>query len=147
MNYLKLTLITVFTLGLNSCDLSNNKPNESTGYALPGTETLVVGISVDKDGIPKETYKNIKLHPGQKVVFAGPDEFSIIFKDKKTPNRQIENKSSNGTVVIRIPDKIFEQPEFVAEFRKEKSLTFDYAISVNGKELDPPMIIVERGQR
>ena len=145
MKYLRLMLIIFTITTVSSCAAIDCRPDKlKTGRALPGTETVVVGISIDKNGVPQESYKDIVLYPGQKVVFAGPDEFSIIFKDKKTPNRQIENRSSNGAVQIKIPEKILEQREFVEEFRKNKSLTFDYTISVNGKELDPPMIIIQR---
>jgi len=113
----------------------------STGRALPGTSTVVIDISVDNNGIPQQNYKEIELLPGQNALFAGPDEFLIIFKNRKSPDNKIENKSENGAVRIKIPDEILTESEFVEEFRKNGFLRFDYAISVNGKELDPPMII------
>lgn len=145
MIYMKYILMMVFIFVLGGCASLDCKPDKlRTGYALPGTETVVVGISLDKSGMPQESYKDVKVHPGQKVLYAGPDEFAIVFKNKKTPNGRVENKSSRGVVVIQIPEDIFERPEFIEEFRKNKFLTFDYGIRSNGKELDPPMVVYPR---
>lgn len=145
MKYIKyLFVVCVFGL-LSGCASMDCEPEKlHTGYALSGTETVVVGIGIDKDGMPKETYKDVVAHPGQKVLYAGPDEFSIIFKNRKTPNRKVENASSNGVVIIEIPKDIFERKEFIEEFRKNNQLVFDYGIKANGKELDPPMVIRPR---
>lgn len=144
MHFIKLVLIgaIVSFVGCASIDCDPNKLK--TGYALPGTNTVVVGIGIDKDGLPRETVKDVVAYPGQKVLYAGPDEFSIIFKNKKTPNRKIENASVNGVVVIKIPEDILERKEFAEEFRKNNQVVFDYGIKANGKELDPPLIIRRR---
>lgn len=142
MNYIKLTLMAALLAMLNGCGLlDEGSKSLPVSYALEGTKTAIVGIALDKTGTPKETVKEIILFPGQRVVFAGPDEFSIIFKNKKTPNKRIENRSVNGVVIINVSDEILDQPEFAEEFRKNNFLKFDYAIRANGKELDPPMII------
>lgn len=141
MHFIKLLLIgAVFSfVGCASIDCEPDKLQ--TGYALPGTSTVVVGIGIDKNGMPKETFKDVVAHPGQKVLYAGPDEFSIIFKNRKTPNRKVENSSVNGIVVIEIPEDILERKEFVDEFRKNNQVVFNYGIKANGKELDPPLIV------
>ncbi|MDO8341827.1 MAG: hypothetical protein Q7T48_01385 [Cellvibrio sp.] len=145
MSYMKYMLMIVGVFALGGCASRDCEPGKlRTGYALPGTETVVVGISLDKNGMPQESYKDVKVHPGQKVLYAGPDEFAIVFKNKKTPNGRVENKSSRGVVVIQIPEDIFERPEFIEEFRKNKTLTFNYGIRANGKELDPPMVVHPR---
>lgn len=141
MHFIKLTLIVVFT-ALAGCSSVNYEPDKlRTGYALPGTNTVVVGIGIDKNGIPKETFKDVVAYPGQKVLYAGPDEFSIVFKNRKTPNRKVENASSNGVVIIKIPKDILERKEFAEELRKTNQIVFDYGIRSNGKELDPPLIV------
>lgn len=139
---LKLVLVSVFFMFLSGCASNGCDPEKlRTGYALPGTNTVVVGIGIGKNGIPKETIKDVVAYPGQKVLYAGPDKFSIVFKDRKTPNRKVENASSNGVVIIEIPMDILERKEFVEEFRKNNQLVFNYGIKANGKELDPPLII------
>lgn len=134
-----LTGLVTLLHGCASIDCESNKLR--TGYALPGTNTVVVGVGLDKNGVPKETYKDVVAYPGQKVLYAGPDEFSIIFKNRKTPNRKVENASSNGVVIIEIPKDILESKEFSEEFRKTNQIVFDYGIKSNGKELDPPLIV------
>lgn len=131
---------------MSGCSHAQSK-NERlpTAYAVPGTSTAVVGIALDKKGYPKETVKEIVLYPGQKVVFAGPDEFLVAFKNKKAPTKDIRYKSTNGAIRIEIPKDILERPEFIEEFRKNKFLRFDYSINVKGRELDPPIIIRRDG--
>lgn len=142
MGFLKNALFVCSLSSLIGCSSLNCGPQSpGTGYALTGTNTVVVGISLGKDGIPQESYKDVVLHPGQKVLYAGPDEFSIVFKNNKTPNSKVENPSRGGVVVIEIPKDIFERKEFLKEFRETNQLVFDYGIRANGKELDPPMII------
>ncbi|RYY04710.1 MAG: hypothetical protein EOO53_01925 [Gammaproteobacteria bacterium] len=111
------------------------------GRALPGTNTVVIDVSLDNNGIPQQNYKEIELLPGQTALFAGPDEFIIIFKNRKSPDNKIEYTSENGIVKIQISEEILKESEFIEEFRKNGFLRFDYGINVNGKELDPPMII------
>lgn len=142
MSYMKMVFVSVFFVFLSGCASVDCEPDKTrTGYALNGTSTVVVSISLDDKGVPKENFKDIVVYPGQKVLFAGPDEFKIVFKNKKTPNGQINNKSSRGVVIIKIPEGILEQREYIDEFRKNNQLVFDYAIWVNGIELDPPMIV------
>lgn len=140
MNLLKMLTGSFFLLVLSGCAMSNCKPE--IGRALPGTNTAVVGVFLDKNGVPKETVKEVVVYPGQNVLYAGPDEFKIVFKNRKTPNRLVTNPSKDGVVLIKIPKDIFEKKEFVEEFRKNKSLVFDYSIWVNGKEYDPPIRVI-----
>lgn len=110
-------------------------------YALQGTSTAVVGIAIDKKGYPLETVKAIVLTPGQKVIFAGPDEFQIAFKNKKAPTAQLNYRSEKGAITVVIPRDILDRPEFKREYAKNKSIEFNYAIRINGRELDPPIIV------
>ena len=114
-----------------------------TAYALEGTRTAVVGIAVDEKGFPKETVKQIVLYPGQKIIFAGPDKFTVVFKNNKTPDakRQVRYDSGGGVISVSIPKDILDKPEYAAELKKYKYVRFDYSIIVNGRELDPSIII------
>jgi hypothetical protein len=110
-------------------------------YALQGTKTAVVGIAIDKKGYPLETVRAIVLTPGQKVIFAGPDDFQIAFKNKKAPSAQLEYRSEKGVISVEIPKDILERPEYRKEYAKKRSVEFNYAIRINGRELDPPIIV------
>lgn len=120
---------------------SVNTERLPTSYALKGTSTAVVGIAIDDKGYPLETVKEIILKPGQRAIFAGPDEFQIIFKDKKIPNNKTTYRSVSGTVTVDVPKDILDRPEFREEFAKTKQIRFNYAIRVKDRELDPPFII------
>ena len=135
-------LIVMLLLGvINGCVATQSRVGKlPSAYALPGTSTAVVGIAVAKTGIPMETVGEVVLKPGQKVIFAGPDRFLITIKNKKFPERA-RYESGNGIVTVTIPKDILERPEYREEYAKNKFVRFDYAINVNGKELDPPMII------
>jgi hypothetical protein len=140
MRLLRILIGGMLLLGLSGCAVSECKPE--IGRALPGTNTAVVGIFLDKNGVPKETVKEVLVHPGQNVLYAGPDEFKIVFKNRKTPNRVVSNSSKDGVVLIKIPNDIFKRKQFVDEFQRNKSLVFDYSIWVNGKEYDPPIRVI-----
>jgi len=121
--------------------VSSEITSHHTVYPMKGTNTAVVGIGVDKQGIPFVAAKEIVVEPGQKILFAGPDEFIVTFKNKKSPNRKISNPSRAGIVKIEVPVEIFLQSEFVEEYRKNGQLKFNYGVIVNGKELDPEIIV------
>ena len=112
-----------------------------SAYALPGTTTAVVGIGIDKKGVPLETVKEIVLKPGQKVIFAGPDRFEIKFKKDRAPSQQLFFESKSGAITVEVPRDILDRPEYAREYKENKYIRFDYSIFVNGKELDPPLII------
>lgn len=142
MRQFKLLMMIFGVVFIAGC--ASNKCELGAAYALAGTDTAIVGIAIDKNGYPKEVYSEVFLHPGQKVIYAGPERFSITYKNRKSPTGKVRYDSVNGVVVIDIPNDIFERKEFVEEFRKNKKLVFDYGISANGKELDPPLSIIPR---
>lgn len=146
MRYLRCLVSMLLIIGLSGCSYAQSKNNRlPTAYALEGTSTAVVGIAVDRKGYPKETVSEIVLRPGQKVFFAGPDDFQLAFKNKKSPTDVLEYKSNDGSIKIEIPKDILERPEYAEEFRKNKFIRFDYSINVKGRELDPPIIIRRDG--
>lgn len=134
----------VFVNGCAAVDVGRKLPPVKelpSSYALQGTTTALVGIAIDKNGVPLETVKEVVLRPGEKALFAGPDRFQVVFKNQKAPNEKMKYESQNGVIVVTIPKDILSRKEFVEEFRKNESVQFNYSILVNGKELDPPMVI------
>jgi hypothetical protein len=134
----------------------SNSPKLKNIGVLSGTDTAIVGISLDKKGYPQHTVGRIEVKPGQKILFAGPEKFSIFFKDGISPyndsdlkslpglNREslrkqrVEFTSINGTVAIVIPKDLFERPEN----RGKPYIDYYYGISVNGLEIDPPVRVI-----
>lgn len=134
-------IVTFFSGCASAVSPERSTKSLPVSYAVPGTSTAVVGIGLNKEGMPLETVKAVVLKPGQKVVFAGPEQFSIVFKNRKFPAKVSAYKSEKGVIQIVIPKNILEQPEFREEYAKNKQVEFNYAIRVNGKELDPPLVI------
>lgn len=154
MNLAKFAFAFFVSFAVGGCVAANNEPQRTNepprailpkklpvSYALPGTTTAVVGIAINKEGVPQETVREIVLLPGQKVLFAGPDRFQIVFKDKKSPNSLIRQDSKDGVITVNIPKDILDRGQYVEEFKKNNYIKFNYSIIVNGKELDPPLII------
>lgn len=144
MKIYKIFSVVIMFVSMAGCAVAQSSPSKlPTAYALEGTRTAVVGIAVNRKGVPKETVKEIVLYPGQKVILAGPDRFLISFKNNKTPDekKKIKFESNDGVVSLYIPKDILEKPEFVEEFKRNNYLRFDYSIGVNGRELDPPIVI------
>ncbi len=142
----KIIAIVFLLVSSSGCVSADNRGDHGakslpSSYALPGTRTAVIGIGVDKKGIPLETVKEVVLVPGQKAIFAGPDKFQIVFKGKKSPTRSFKYESKSGVISIEVPRDIFDRPELEKELKKNDYVRFDYAIIVNGRELDPPFIV------
>ncbi len=115
--------------------------------ALPGTNTIVISISIDENGYPQPSLLDeMTLHPGQKIVFAGPDEFTVFFKEGKSPFKKSEFKSKDGVVTLQIPPRIFEDNRFSEEIYRNTGITFNYGVEVNGKITDPTIRITPSGQ-
>lgn len=132
------TYFSILAISFLCVSCSHNDKDPTKSEALNGTDTAVVGIYLDSNGYPQPTDKEIKVRPGQKIVFAGPDKFDIFFKDQKSPIPETDLQSTNGIIIIEIPKEIFEK-----EQRTSKSTTtineiiYRYGIRANGKVTDP----------
>ncbi|MES2824189.1 MAG: hypothetical protein V4732_11350 [Pseudomonadota bacterium] len=142
MHYVKLFLFSAVLLMSGGCASQNCKPVK--GAVLPGTDTAIVGLYLDKEGFPQSSVDPVTVRPGQKIIFAGPDKFEIFFKDPKSFIGKVEYRSENGIVIIEVPRDIFEQA------RKEgkstsgaiKELLYRYGIRANGKVTDPTIHVI-----
>lgn len=139
----KLCLISMILFFSGCASALNDTRSEKLpeSYALKGTRTALVGVAIDDKGIPLETVSAVILTPGQRAVFAGPDDFQIIFKGKRAPSRLMQYKSINGVVTIDVPKDIVKRADLKEEFEKNGQVRFDYAIRIKDRELDPPFIV------
>jgi hypothetical protein len=111
---------------------------------LSGTNTAVVGIFIDKNKYPNAV-DTIVVYPGQKILFAGPDQFEIFFKDNKSPVKDSVLRSSNGSLVVEIPTDIFERNlGKSSSTRAKRELLYRYGIKVGDMVKDPNILIRER---
>lgn len=137
MRYLKFIILSLVILISSGCAVRQDCKPQS-GVVLPGTETAIVGLYIDEKGFPQANYEKVIVKPGQKILFAGPEEFEIVFKEKRSPIGKLEIKSTNGIVVIEIPQNIFERETRNANNAASiKELIYRYGIRVKGKETDP----------
>ena len=131
-------------VGLSGCRYFDRGAQE--GKALAGTETALVGVYVDKEGYPHPTVEQVSVHPGQKIIFGGPEKFDIVFKDQRSPTGRLEIASVGGIVTIEIPKDILERENRakIADGKNTKDLVYRYGIRVNGKLTDPTIHISPR---
>ena len=140
MNYLKFFCIGVVLFLSAGCKSLDCKPN--SGSTLPGTDKGLVGIYIDKDGYPQASVDTIKVLPGDKIVFVGPEKFEIFFKDQRSPIERFEAQSSDGIIIIEIPKDIFERDQRTSNSKEiKKELQYRYGIRANGKVTDPNIVI------
>ena len=143
MRYVNFLISTIILFSMVSCASLDCKP--TTTKALPGTETAVVGIYIDKNGYPQANIDTVRAYPGQKIVFVGPNKFDIFFKDQKSPTDRLETSSDNGIVTIEIPRDVFERDQRQSKITDvKKELLYRYGIRANGKITDPNIIIDRR---
>ncbi|MDR7090623.1 hypothetical protein [Cellvibrio fibrivorans] len=141
-NFYGFVVVLSFLL-LNGCSNFDSKVGELA--ALPGTDTVLVGLYLDKNSYPQSTVETVKVFPGQKIIFAGPNEFDILFKDGKSPIRELQLKSSKGVVTVEIPKDIFEREQRATKKSVSiERLLYRYGIRVDGKVTDPNIVVVRR---
>ena len=110
--------------------------------AISGTNTVVITISIDENGYPLPSVMELlKLTPGQRIVFVGPDDFTIYFKGQKSPFDKTKYQSKDGVITLKVPEKIFDDKRFFEEGYTKDGISFAYGVIVNGKELDPEIIV------
>jgi hypothetical protein len=146
MRILNALLVASFFL-FSGCSVAKEKKSTQDVYRpVDGTKTAVVGLPLNKDGSPKESLVKLKIYvyPGGKVVFAGPDQFSIYFKNKKSPTGVLRESSKEGVVAVKVPENLFELPEFREEYKDKKSVTFDFGIVAGGKDIDPQIVVIRQ---
>jgi hypothetical protein len=139
----KFLIVATAVFWFSGCTVAQEKMNNNY-YPVVGTKTAVVGLPLNRNGTPVESLSKLKVmvYPGGKVVFAGPEKFLIYFKNKKSPDGVLREASTNGVVVISIPNDIFERPEFSDEFKKNNSVTFNFGIVAGKGDIDPQIVVI-----
>jgi hypothetical protein len=137
-------IVGVFLSILSGCASIECKKS-NTAVVLPGTSTALVGLYIDKNGYPQASVETVVVAPGQRIVFAGPQVFDIIFKNKKSPVDVFELTSRNGILIIDIPKDVFIQEDRDDRSNQgKKEISYKYGIRVNGKITDPEIIVRPR---
>ncbi len=96
------------------------------GPGIPGTSTKVVKVLL-KNGNPRVDNNTITVIPGDRVIFVGPDTYSIDFPEG-TPFNMAKFSATNAVINVRVSQN--------AKPRKYK-----YNVRVGDKVLDPHVIV------
>lgn len=141
MNIVKVSFALALAFVMVGC--SGFHKLQGQGKVLPGTSTAVVGVYIDEKGYPQATVEQVKVAPGEKIVFVGPAKFDILFKGQKSPVGKFELSSADGIITVDIPRDIFEkqQASNIQKAVDVRSLVYEYGIRVNGKLTDPRIIV------
>lgn len=132
MRTYKLSAVLLTLLLIGACSTTDHHPRKET-QVLPGTRTALNGIYL-KDGKPAVQYETVVLRTGQRVVFAGPDEFRIVFENESlfedaSDNEPGDYRSRDGLIILNVSDE--------KTARLKDGTVFKYSVFVNGIELDP----------
>jgi len=143
MRHLRILTIPAFLIMTTSCANLNCKPQ--SGSALQGTDTATVGLYLDKNGYPQASVETVTVAPGQRIVFVGPKQFDIFFKEQRSPIDKAELYTSNGILIVDIPKDVFDREDRKNPENKNKNeMFFRYGIRVDNKVTDPTIHIMPR---
>ncbi len=104
---------------------------------IQGTNTAVVEIALDKNGMPTVFSETIKVEIGKRVVWLGPEEFVIEFPEE-SPFKENKLFTQNGVINEIIPEEAFEYFSKQERFKK-----FKYNVIVRDQVLDPYLVIID----
>ena len=129
---MKKTLLIIGFFLISGCSATNivGECDCDEGMVISGTDTAVIKISVGKDGMPKVSAETVILEEGQRIVWAGPSKMEIKFP-KGSPFKSRVLETENGVI-----NKVIPRGQ-----QKEKEKKYKYDVVVDGKVLDPFMII------
>lgn len=128
IRFLSLVLVVI----LAACTHAEEKKLVDVFSAIKGTKTAVVEVSIGDDGMPSVKNDTVLVKVGQRIVWVGPEDMTVKFP-KGSPFESAKLPTKDSVINMMIPKQRWKSDE------KEK--TFKYDIVVNGKTLDPFIII------
>lgn len=134
MNVMKIVSV-FFVVLLAACAHSSGPKLDDVISVIRGTKTAVVEVSIGDDGMPSVKSESVVVKVGQRVVWVGPEDMTVQFP-KGSPFKNAKLPTRNSVINMLVPKQRWKD--------KEEEKTFKYDIVVNGKVLDP-FLIVRRG--
>ena len=128
-------LFSVCALFLSACSHNKEKANEDVVSVVQGTQTAVVVVAVGSDGMPVVKSTTVEVEEGQRVVWVGPKNMEIRFGNG-TPFKASKLVTDNAVVNVEVPRLKWEKGEKVKKYK--------YDVVVDGKVLDPFLIVRSR---
>ena len=113
------------------------------GYCAPdisGTDTKVIKITLDGDGMPVVAESHVVIEPGAYAVFVGPPEFAIRIKTAAV-GLDRDYRTQDASISLLIPEDFIERnPKLLAAQQNgDGGITIEYGVIVGDKELDPEL--------
>ncbi len=130
LRYFVSLVVMLFSVGCAST-------TEVITFPLKGTNTAVVRIMLDQRGMPSVAEETVVIKSGQRVVWVGPKEFSIIFPEG-SPFEQDEFRTDDAVIKAEVPRNSDKRI-----LKGEKKIKFKYDIRVGDMVLDPHVIFIE----
>jgi|GEM_PF-4210414 len=145
MNYLKLVklaFVVVLCVGvLSACQqrcICETNP-------IPGTDTAMVIISIGEDGKPQVNVEVLDVYPGQRVVFVGPEAFTLVYREEFPYVRSEAEKKSAASdnkseAEVSTDDGVINftvLEEYRDTIEDGETLLIKYDVIVAGVPLDP----------
>ncbi len=123
------------TAEVNRAGKENSRPVKEVSVNK-GTNTAVVKVSLDENGIPSIDTDPVIVKEGQRVVWVGPAEMTIKFP-KGTPFSKSKLPTRDAVINMKIP----KQKKWAKD---EEFKEFKYDVIV-GKHILDPVFIVKTG--
>ncbi|VUD64232.1 hypothetical protein TDB9533_03272 [Thalassocella blandensis] len=135
-----ISVISVFLFWGCASNAQNSKlTKEDYDSPIKGTDTAVVQIGLDEEGMPFVENDSVVVTVGQRIVLVGPFEFSIRFP-KGSPFEEDKYQTRDAVMNFIVPLELEEQ----MKKKRADRLVFKYDIIAGDKVLDPMMIILPR---
>lgn len=128
-------LSVLFVVVLAACAHSSDSKLEKVLGVIKGTKTAVVEVSIGDDGMPSVKNDSVLVKVGQRIVWVGPEDMTIRFP-KGSPFKNAKLPTKNSVINMLVPKQRWKE--------KEEEKKFKYDVIVNGKVLDP-FLIIRRG--
>lgn len=104
--------------------------------ALPGNGVVAVDVFLDESKTPVVVKPKVYLKPNQRVLFVGPNNFSIEFI-KGSPFPKYQYAAKNSIIDLQVPADVFKGVD-----PSIKVLVFKYNVIIDGNLLDPLIVIM-----
>lgn len=106
---------------------------------IKGTDTAVVQIGLDEDGMPFVEKNTVVVRVGQRIVLVGPYDFAIRFPNG-SPFAEDKYETRDAVMNFVVPVELEE----MMRKKGDKRAAYKYDIIAGDKVLDPMMIILPR---
>ncbi len=132
MKHLIIMMLVVCAGVLASCSQVKREVDPKETNVIKGTETAVVNVSLDEDGMPSINIDTVVVKEGQRVVWVGPKDMVVRFPES-SPFKEKQLSTRDAVINEVVPSQSWKGAETTKRFK--------YDVVVGGKVLDPFLIV------